>query len=234
MGLVDKQREHAEMPAGFGRLGGRLVLRGDGVHHRSLLPCETLHPGNPFGVLALVSRLQCRCQGVIRGVVVPCGKRLTIQYQELFTQGGRGTGLGHAHTPSRGLRLWALPGGEWSTPAATTRGLAILALRQLNRQSSCCGAGPARDRWQPGKAAHRICYPLAWSIMSVQARHALTACGSTRARRGWWTAHAPVDPPQSRASWSSTSIVSTARTPFSTARSLPNGVAANWPRCWPN
>src|SRR5712691_10367567 len=65
MGLVDKQREHAEMPAGFGRLGGRLVLRSDGVHHRSLLPCETLHPGNPFSVLALVSRLQCRCQGVV-------------------------------------------------------------------------------------------------------------------------------------------------------------------------
>jgi hypothetical protein len=63
-------------------------------------------------------------------------------------------------------------------------GLAILALRKLHRQSSFCGAGPARDRWQPWKAAHGICSPLPGSITSAQARHALTACGSARAGEG--------------------------------------------------
>jgi hypothetical protein len=63
-------------------------------------------------------------------------------------------------------------------------GLAILALRKLHRQSSLCGTGPARDRWQPWKAAHGMCSPLPGSITSAQARHALTACGSARAGEG--------------------------------------------------
>jgi len=38
----------------------------------------------------------------------------------------------------------------------------------------------------------------------------------------------------SPASWNSTSIASSIKTPCSMAPSIPNGVAAHWPRCWPN
>ena len=35
MGRVDKHREEAEMPAGCGRLGGRPILRSEGVHQKA-------------------------------------------------------------------------------------------------------------------------------------------------------------------------------------------------------
>jgi Helix-turn-helix domain len=39
--------------------------------------------------------------------------------------------------------------------------------------------------------------------------------------------------PPSRASWNNTSIASSIKTPWSTALSIPNGVVANSPPCWP-
>ena len=45
---------------------------------------------------------------------------------------------------------------------------------------------------------------------------------------------APVDRPKSRARWSNTSIASSSKIPWSTAPSIPNGVAANSPPCSPN
>ena len=41
------------------------------------------------------------------------------------------------------------------------------------------------------------------------------------------TARAPGDPPKSRASWNGTSIISSIKTPCSTAPSIPSGVVAN-------
>ena len=74
-------------------------------------------------------------------------------------------------------------------------------------------------------AGHHISTVSAWRILPCG-----NGCSALRRRgpRAYWIARAPGDRPRSRASWSSTSIASSIKTPSSMAPSRPSGVAANW------
>ena len=50
---------------------------------------------------------------------------------------------------------------------------------------------------------------------------------ATKGCRAWWIARALVARPKSHARWNNTSIVWSIKTPWSTVRSIPNGVVAN-------
>src|SRR5215217_3420470 len=70
-----------------------------------------LHRGQAFRILVRVCHVQCCCESMIRGAVVSCVKRLTVEGHQLGKQGMRATALGHGDTPSWSftscaLRVW--------------------------------------------------------------------------------------------------------------------------------
>jgi len=75
-----------------------------------------------------------------------------------------------------------------------------------------------------GSASKRS--PTRGTLPILPCVHGSTAL-PTKAPRVWWIARTPVDRPQSPAPWQTISIASSIKTPWSTARSIPNGVVAN-------